>query len=493
VPEARTLHVTGGLPVCHLRGIDEMKNHPVKNGQMVRSRQLLCLIILVCAVSPSGALSDSPLPSWELCKGGFYFRVNGIPSFVLGRNPTERTIEAFDRDFGVASANGEKIVRVHLMHGIPPNGSAGQVDEPWAAKWDRVFDAAERHGIAVIPVFTIWAQWNDGSQGEFWHVWDDNPYHTARGGPARSPGELLLNTECRRQWLAWLGALVQRWRGHACIVAWEPISEIDLVTGATPQTAAAFIVRAATAIRHADPQRRPVTVSLSGIVDWPEVNGSRAVDIVQTHPYGEHPQYLGNLSEMIVDSVRDRLRKYGKPVLIGECGLDARPPARTFTLAEHAPIGIRHALWASVVSGAMNGRMLWWEDGYDKYEHADIAGRYEAAAAPMARFVTGISFKDIKPADVMLSKNLKGAALASNKLIVGWFRDARCNPPDWPVRRLSAESVALPKVGGKHWTVQFYDTLTGKPMSAVMPVDRQDGVVIELPQFSESVALIASR
>ena len=463
------------------------------NRQMILCRHLLCLIILVCAGSCFGAQSDSPLPRWELRKGELYFRVNGFPSFVLGRNPTERTVEAFDRDFGAAAANGEKIVRLHLMHGIPPNGLAGKVDEPWAAKWDRVFDAAERHGIAVIPVFTIWAQWNDGSKGEFWHVWNDNPFNVAHGGPARSPSDLLQDTECRRQWLAWLGELVQRWRGHTCIVAWEPISEIDLVTGATPQVAAAFAEQAALAIRKADPKRRPVTVSHSGIVDWPEVNGSRAVDIVQTHPYGEHPQYLGNLSEMMVDSVRDRLRKYGKPVLIGECGLDARPPARTITLAERAPIGIRHALWASVVSGAMNGRMLWWEDGYDKYEHADIAGRYEEAAAPMAHFVKGISFQDLKPADVMLSKNLKGAALASNKLIVGWFRDAQCTPPDWPVRRLSGESITLSKADGKRWTVQFYDTLTGKPMGEVVPVDRLGGLVVALPEFSESVALIASR
>ena len=140
----------------------------------------------------------------------------------------------------------------------------------------------------------------------------------------------------------------------------------------------------------------------------------------------------------------------------------------------------------------MNGRMLWWEDGYDKYEHADIAGRYEEAAAPMTRFVEGISFKELKPADVMLSKNLKGAVLASNKLIIGWFRDAQCSPPDWPVRRLTAESVTLPKTSGKRWTVQFYDTLAGRPMGNAVLVDRLAGLVIALPAFSESIALIAS-
>jgi hypothetical protein len=480
-----------------------MNNQPVTRREipflsMMRSGlamgcRLLCLTLLLYGMLPSSAQSAASLPRWQLPKGEFYFRVNGVPSFVLGRNPTERTREAFERDFGTAATNGEKIVRLHLMHGIPPNGAPGQVDEPWAARWDGVLNAAEKQGIAVIPVFTIWAQWNDGSKGEFWHVWNDNPYNVVRGGPARSPNDLLQDTECRREWLAWLGELVQRWQRHPCIVAWEPISEIDLVTGATPQTAAAFARQAAQTIRKADPKRRPVTVSHSGVVDWSEVNGSSGVDIVQTHPYGEHPRYQGNLSEMIVDSVRERLRKYGKPVLIGECGLDARPPAKTLTLAEHAPIGIRHALWASVVSGAMNGRMLWWEDGYDKYEHADIADCYEDAAAPMARFVTGISFKGLKPGEVMLSKNLKGAALASNELIVGWFRDTQCSPPDWPVRRLSGESVNLPKVGGGRWTVQFYDTRSGKPMGPAMPVEGLNGLLIALPEFSESVAFIASR
>ena len=141
----------------------------------------------------------------------------------------------------------------------------------------------------------------------------------------------------------------------------------------------------------------------------------------------------------------------------------------------------------------MNGRMLWWEDGYDKYEHANIAGRYEDAARPMARFVKGISFNDLKPTDVMLSRNLKGAALASDRLIVGWFRDVQCRPPDWPVRRLSAESVTLPKTGGKHWTVQFYDTLAGKPMGEGVTIERLDGLVIALPEFSESIAVIATK
>lgn len=54
-------------------------------------------------------------------------------------------------------------------------------------------------------------------------------------------------------------------------------------------------------------------------------------------------------------------------LLIGECGLDWAPPRGTLDVAPGAEVGIRHAIWASVVSGGMSGRMLWWQDGWDQF------------------------------------------------------------------------------------------------------------------------------
>ena len=81
----------------------------------------------------------------------------------------------------------------------------------------------------------------------------------------------------------------------------------------------------------------------------------------------------------------------------------------------------------------------------------------------------------------------------SDKLIVGWFRDAQCDPPNWPVRSLKGESVVLPQAAGKRWSVQFYNTLTGKPLGAAVTVDRLQGLGIALPEFSESIAMVARR
>ena len=53
--------------------------------------------------------------------------------------------------------------------------------------WDAVLDAAEKHGLAVLPVLGVWADWNDGSKKETWHRWDHNPFNVERGGPAKRP------------------------------------------------------------------------------------------------------------------------------------------------------------------------------------------------------------------------------------------------------------------------------------------------------------------
>jgi hypothetical protein len=64
------------------------------------------------------------------------------------------------------------------------------------------------------------------------------------------------------------------------------------------------------------------------------------------------------------------LAEYQKPVMIGESGLSFELPDRnppTLTTADQADIGIKITIWAAIVSGAMNGRSLWWEDGVAIY------------------------------------------------------------------------------------------------------------------------------
>ena len=444
--------------------------------------------------APEKTANKSPLPKvsqksvrWELRRGERYFRLNGVPTLVLGRNPIG-TIEQFQEAFRHGAANGERLVRIHITYG--QKSKPGEVDEAWSKRWEQVFDMAAKNGLGVIPVFGVWAEWNDGSKNETWHTWDKSIFNAKNGGPAQSPRELFDDTPCRKQWLAWLEAMVKRWRGRKEIVAWEIFSELDLLTGSTEPRAAEFVQAASAVIRRADSESRPITVSLAGINEWPKVFSLDAVDFIQIHPYATNRRYGGNLCDMILATMHARLRRYKKPVLIGESGLDARPPRMTLTVSKRASIGIRQAIWAGAVSGAMNARMLWWEDGYGRYEGAaNIIAKYHAASAPVQRFVAGVDYTGFRRVAAKTSRQLRGAALGNRRIILCWFRDIRCGAPNWPMRVVSGSSVTLAIGQSADWEAQYYETATGKVIGerSLKSVDGQ--LAVPLPDFEGSIGI----
>lgn len=417
--------------------------------------------------------------------GEFHFRLGGRQAFLLGRNPTGWEVQQFAPLLQWAGGAGERMVRLHLTAGMVPSSPAGEVDEQWARSWERVFDMAAENGLCVLPVFAVWADWNDGSQGEHWHYWHRNPYNAAQGGPGRAPAELFEASECQELFLKWLAKLVTRWQARGNIMAWEVFSELDLVTGSSEARAVEFVERTAAVVRNADARHRPITVSLSGLHDWPRLWQSNAVDLVQVHPYS------ADLDQAVISSVRRHLERYGKPVLIGECGLSAAPPdPDSLTMAARASVGIRHAIWASAVSGAMNGRMLWWEDGYDQYHQLDLRTRYRDACTPVARFLEGVEFEGFRPLEATISPGLKGAAIGNERCVLGWFRDASCTPPEWAVRPVRGASVSIETAGkAQGWRVEFHETTLGHPLSAAAVSAREGKVTVALPPFEGSIAI----
>jgi hypothetical protein len=455
-----------------------------------------CLLVVVgamigaCGISTTSGAEADGQPKFELRAGEKYFRVNGQPTFLLGRNPVGMSPKAYDDHFRHAAAAGERLMRIHFTYS-PPGERAGQIDATVLTGWDEILAAAEKRGLAVVPALGVWADWNDGSRNEIWHAWDKNPFNARRGGPAKQPSELFEDGPCRRLWLKRLETFVKHWSNRRAIVGWEIFSELDLVTGATEERAVEFSERAAAVIRSTDPLKRPVTASQAGINEWPRLLKSDALDFIQVHPYAGG-NFGGHLDDLIISVVRDRLRKYGKPVLLGECGLDARPPRGTLDVAARAEVGIRHAIWASVVSGAMNGRMLWWQDGYDQFESADLCRHYHQAASPAASFVRGIDFTDFGPLPCNLPVGVKGAVIGNATTQLGWFRDATCVPPDWPTKPLSGQQVTM-DTPGNSWQVEFFDPITGKSTGERQISVRDQGLRIDLPEFQGSIAIKLKR
>jgi hypothetical protein len=452
--------------------------------------ELLKLAPLAFLVCPPTALGQthgqaSARPVLELRQGEKFFRLDGTPAFVLGRNPVGRNPQAYAERFQSAAAAGERLMRIHFTYS-PPGEKAGQIDAGMLKAWDAVLDSAAKQQLAVLPALGVWADWNDGSRNETWHTWDKNPFNAARGGPAKRPSELFEEGACQKLWLQRLETFVKHWSHRRAIVGWEIFSELDLVTGASESRAVAFAQRAAAVIRAADPLKRPLTASQAGINEWPLLLRSPALDFIQVHPYaGGH--FGGRLDELILSTVRQRLATYGKPVLLGECGLDSAPPRGTLDAAPRAEIGIRHAIWAAVVSGAMNGRMLWWQDGYDQFERADLARHYGRAAATAVAFVRGVDFTGFAPLECEATAGLKGAMVGNDRVRLGWFRDASCIPPNWPVRQVTKQRVTFASKSGS-WHVEFFSPATGKTLSTTRLATQDGKLTIDLPAFEDSIA-----
>jgi hypothetical protein len=450
------------------------------------------LFLAVAVLMLAGRAEDSGGvgPRLELRPGERYFRVEGRPAFVLGRNPSGIKPATYAEHFRHMAAASERFVRIHFTY-MPPTEKPGEIATEMLNGWDIILDSAEQHGLAVLPVLGIWAMWNDGSNQEHWHNWDKNPFNTARGGPAQHPSELFEEGPCQKLWLQRTETLVKRWAHRRAIISWEVFSELDLVTGATPARAVSFAERAATIIRAADPWKRPVTASQAGINGWSLLLKSSAIDFIQIHPYADG-RFGGRLDDLLLSTVRDRLTKYGKPVLIGESGLNSGPPHNTLDVAPRAEMGLRHAIWAAMVSGAMNGRAFWWQDGYDIHENADVCSRYHALAAPVAAFIRDVDFAGFAPIACTLPSGLKGAVLGNDKLLLGWLRDAACEPPNWPVKPITGQTVTV-AVPGTIWQAAFFDPATGQPGVTNRLTVREGRLQLSLPAFQDALAVKLKR
>jgi len=397
--------------------------------------------------------------------------------------------KAYDEHFRNADAAGERFVRIHFTY-IPPGEKAGEIDAGILSAWDAILESAEKHHLAVLPVLGVWADWNDGSNKETWHRWDSNPYNIELGGPGKRPDELFGDTSCRKLWMKRLETIIKRWAHLRCIVAWEIFSELDLVSGVTEERAVQFTECAASVIRAADPYKRPITASQAGIGEWSRLLNSNALDFIEIHPYADNSD--GKLDDLIISTVSQRLKKYNKPVLIGECGLNSNPPRNTLEVAPRAKTGIRHAIWASIVSGAMNGRMLWWQDGCDQFEKVDLCSHYQQIAVSAALFVKGVDYTGFKPIPCVLSRAIKGAMLGNSKLRLGWFCDARCVPPNWPTKPLTGQTVFV-DVQEKSWLIEFVDPISGKVINKSKISVHNGQICIFLPSFEDSIAVRMSQ
>jgi hypothetical protein len=420
------------------------------------------------------------MPAFSLAPGDFYFSLNGQPAFIFSRNIAGYQMNHYNTFLDWSKAGGSKVARIQLDSTGFGYTSDGKVDENWASQWDLVFDKARADGIFILPVFSGWFDWNSG---DGYSTWSSNPFNQANGGPALSPGELFLtDSVTQTMWLQWMQTLVERWRGRDNILGWEIFSEVNLASDNTESTGINFVNTAAAVIRNVNPTR-PVTASLADDGRWLNFYRETNIDFINIHPYSAY------LDQAIVSEVRKKIESYNRPVLIGESGVSG---------AENYPAkgekGVRHAIWAAIVSGAMNGRALYWEDSFGLFFEnlgMDWMKSFELEELPAANFVNGVSFLNFQPLTSTSTSGVWGAAVGSEKIVLGWFRDITCEPPDWnmlPVVSNQTVTISIPGAA-VNWKVDFYDTKSGTDIISSTMVTRKDNTItLTLPGFTDDIA-----
>jgi hypothetical protein len=432
---------------------------------------------------------ETPVPAQPITlkSGDYYFSEYGKQEFLFSRNVAGYRQEHYNTFIDWAKSGGSSFIRIQLDSWGMGYTVTGEVDEAWAARWDKVFDTAEENGILVLPVFSGWFDWN---AGEGYSTWNENPLNIANGGPVASPSELFQKDSAAQvMWLKWMQALVERWRDRENIIAWEIFSEVNLATGSSESSGIDFVNTAASLIRALDPGR-PVTASIADTGKWPNFYQRAEIDFINIHPYPPSAQ----LDRAIIQEAGNYLLRYKKPVLIGESGLNAESPEM---YPEKAQTGIRHAVWAAVVSGAMNGRALYWEDSYGLFfSKLGIPWmmNYKTIELPAEEFVKGVDFAGFKPLSASFGNDIWGAAVGNDSMVLGWFRDAACEPPDYPQKSaLSGQSVTITAPGNsENWKVEFYSTEDGVTVLGSVDVSREgSAITIPLPEFSDDIAFKA--
>ena len=368
----------------------------------------------------------------------FYFRLDNQPSFIFSRNLGANYEDYYGSFLDWSVAGGTLMVRLPLdCFGVGIT-SSGEIDEVWALKWERIFDRAAAKGLYVLPILTGWVQWDPSLP---YSSWPSNQLNAVNGGPVEDPLELFqAGSETQEIWLAWMETLVERWRGRTNILAWEIFSEVNCGT-ALEADGIDFINTAASRIRAVDPGRL-ITASRCESGSWPNFYAQADIDFVQVHPYPvtrsvgpQHPESgpPGPDQRIIM------------PVMIGESGLHfVRPDFEEgkMTVAENAERGVRHAIWAGIVSGAMNGRALWWEDSFGIYFPELSMGwlkQYSTMELPAVNFVQRDRFLRLPAIDLHLfARRLgrgSGKRVHGARLVPGCRQRAtRLERPDHPRR-----------------------------------------------------------
>lgn len=231
-----------------------------------------------------------------------------------------------------------------------------QMDAAW--QLDRLFALAEERGIYLILCLEFHGmfQIDNPHWGGSGNWWTRNPYHRNNGGPGVHPNDFFTDARARDLYRKRLRYLIARYSANTHLLAWQFFNEIDNVYAPhllQAANVAAWHGEMGRWLKQNDPHGHLVTTSLTGGSDRPEIWSLPEMDFAVYHSYGDPApaKWLARLTD-------DYMRRYGKPALVGEYGVDWRGwGGRTTDPHLRAQ---RQALWGSALAGGAGVALSWW-------------------------------------------------------------------------------------------------------------------------------------
>jgi hypothetical protein len=330
-----------------------------------------------------------------------------------------------------------------------------RMDNAW--RLDHVLAEAERCGVFVMLCFDYHGIFE--VKPDYWgtnNYWPRHPYNAANGGPCAAQNDFFTSEQAGRLYEKRLRYMVARWSAFPNLLAWEFFNEIDNeYRYLKHEDVIAWHREMGRRLRALDPYDHLISSSFTGGSERADLYDLPEMDFAQYHSYNElHP------ARMTAEKTTRFFAKYRKPFFVSEYGTDWKgwkPDTDPHFRALH------QAIWSGAFTGAAGTGMTWW---WESIHTADLYHHWSALSAFLEG--TGMGRGDLQPARF---GKVEGAVTpfgvaAHNEAFV-WLLDQACDWPDGAEQAnpsaVAGATVMLTGVDDGLWSVQWWDTLMGKP------------------------------
>ncbi len=422
----------------------------------------------------------------------FADRGTGAGYLPIGENmcwPAQGGTYDYDRWLAKLSAVGGNYIRIWVNEGRftlgfeqqPPVGNyRGGMQHAW--ELDYVLDACARQGVRAV----LCLLWHGAFSTRVNPDWTNNPYNVTNGGPCGTPMDFFTDPVAKALFRRRLQYMVARWSAYASVLAWELWNEVNWVDGYAPEPVEAWHREMSQYLQTIDPNRHMVSTSYSGTTGDPAVWSLPTIDYVQMHDY-HFPTVAERLARVIAGG-----RKYAKPVVFGEFGIDWHSGADEVRLDPHGH-SLHDALWAAVFAGGAGTAMTWWWDSY-----VDPLDLYPVFFG-LARVADDVGLAAMHPVPLSSGTGVRADAQTA----VWGLQDAATSRVALWIKDLSAswQIAAVPPATGRTVTMiglrsgmpvaRWLNTTTGAAMEGPTNAVRSpNGWTLTVPTFSRDIAVL---